>query len=499
MSQNTWFFPVVCLLSGFITAMSMPGYDLWFLAWVGFIPLILAIKNTHSLKMSILCSFAFGLSYNLLTLIWLAHLHPLKWLGFTFIQSLALTGLIWTVVSAYASIYLCLFGISIYFAAKSNFSILVKSLIIALGWSLIVNKLMSVGEFGFPWSMIEYSQYKNLDLIQFAQYIGGIGVGFFIVFINSLFAFIILEFNEKMVGYKGILVKIASVLTFICLVHYVGSLMLNAKPSKTVMATVIQTNLTVEKEKQSLTSFDGNKKFFLKQIKKAPSGIIVAPETAIMDFIRLNEPEFCRELKNIAKTQNKTLVIGMLDVDYNNEHKLGPTNSAMIFDRSIINNHNDVYNKLYLVPFGEYVPLYGFLPDFLKKLASTAAKADFTRGKQVKVISTAYGKIAPSICYDIIFPALTTSQMQNNADILVNLSNLSWFHNSIIKEQFIAFSVFRAAESRKPMVVSVNTGNSVIIDFNGKILKMLKNNFTGLASTTIGYTNEKSIFSKTFF
>ncbi|OGI22026.1 MAG: apolipoprotein N-acyltransferase [Candidatus Melainabacteria bacterium RIFOXYA12_FULL_32_12] len=491
---------LISFISGLFLAFSMPGFNFSILAWIGLVPLIILINNSKSLRKSLLYSLTFGLGFNLLSLSWFTGLHPLEWLGFSNNNSFILTRSIWIYLSLYSSYFLAIFGLATYVATHLKINTVGKSLLIALSWSIIINKLMALGEFAFPWSMIEYSQYLNLSLLQFAQYIGGIGIGFFIIFINSLLAFIIYELINKNIELKPALVKITTITASVVIIHIIGFIILSipVKPDKIITATVIQGNITVEEEKKDALSINTAKAYFLKEIKKAPSGLVVIPETAFFEVLRLNDINFYSELETIAKNQNKTIILGTVDVTFENK-KLIPTNSAIVLDKTLQTNENSIYDKQRLVPFGEYTPFSNILPDYLKRFTSTAGKTDFYKGNTIKVINTSFGNVAPNICYEMIFPDLIKSQIKNNANILVGLSNLSWFRNSIIKEQFVAFSTMRAAEARKPLIFSANTGHSVIINPNGKILRKLPKNSYSSAAISIGYNNEKSFFSKTIF
>ena len=484
-------------ISGLFCALSMPGLNIGIIAWISFIPLILIIANTESFKKALLYPLAFGLGFNLISLNWFLGLHPLNWLDFSEGTSFFLTRAIWLYVSTYASYYFAIFGLSAYFILKLKQGIVIKSLLISILWSLIMNKLMASGEFAFPWAMIQYSQYKNLALLQLAQYIGGIGIGFIIIFTNTLIAFIVYQYLNKNIELKPAYTRITSIIIVLIMIHLSGIYILKykSKPDKFMDVAVIQGNISVEKEKQDLLSIDGTKTYYINQIKKAPSGLIVVPETAIYELMRYRDINLYNELAGIARDQNKTLIIGTVDMTIN-KGKLAPTNSAIIFDKQ--NLINNVYHKQKLVPFGEYTPFAEYIPEWLMRFTSTAVKGDYVSGKTTLVSTTSIGKVAPSICYEIVFPEIARMQVQNNAEVLVDLSNLSWFHDSIIKDQFVAFSVMRAAESRRPFVLSVNTGRSAIISFTGKILKELDKNSSGIISTKVGYRNEKSLFSRSF-
>jgi apolipoprotein N-acyltransferase len=482
---------------GLFWALSMPGFNLGWLAWIGFIPLLLIINRSKSFQESMLYASGFGLGFNLLNLNWFLGLHPLTWMGLSTINSFLLTRWIWLYVGFFTSYYFVIIGVLTYSILKIKGNMFLKSFLIALCWALVMNKLTSIGEFAFPWSMIEYSQYLNLPLLQFAQYIGGIGIGFIIIFTNSLLTFIICGFLDREIELKPACLRVLAVVTAVIFLHIGGLVLLHnqSKPDKNISATIIQGNVSVEKEKTDLLSLYDVKDYYIKQIKKAPSGLIVIPEAAIYDLLRFSDKEFYNKLVQIAQKQNKTVIVGTVDTIYNKSGELAPTNAAIVLDK--IHQKNNIYNKQHLVPFGEYTP--EFLKIWVRRIAPTATSTDYYPGNKTMVIPTSLGNVAPNICYEILFPETIKKQVQDKADVIVDLSNLSWFRDSSIKDQFVAFGALRAAESRRPLILSVNTGRSVIIGFNGKILKEAKKNSDGIINEKIEFCSEKSFFSKSIF
>ena len=124
------------------------------------------------------------------------------------------------------------------------------------------------------------------------------------------------------------------------------------------------------------------------------------------------------------------------------------------------------YDKAHLVPFGEYVPLRRWLP-FVGKLV--AQVGDFEAGPPGQVVKWKDHRIAPLICYEAIFPALTRAAVRNGADLLVNLTNDAWYGRTSAPYQHLSLCVFRAVESRRSFVRAANTGISGFIDPTGRI------------------------------
>ena len=153
----------------------------------------------------------------------------------------------------------------------------------------------------------------------------------------------------------------------------------------------------------------------------------------------------------------------------------------------IVNNKLDIiyqYNKIKLVPFGEFLPFENFLSKIgLKKI--TEGYGSFSRGFNNDLFTLGSFKILPLICYEIIFPKL--SQYPKN--LIINISEDAWFGNTIGPDQHFAKAVFRAIENNVYLVRSANKGFSAFIDNKGIVKKVLKPNERGAIEFNIPIIN----------
>jgi apolipoprotein N-acyltransferase len=125
------------------------------------------------------------------------------------------------------------------------------------------------------------------------------------------------------------------------------------------------------------------------------------------------------------------------------------------------------YDKVHLVPYGEYVPFKRFFP-FLGKIVE--AVGDFERGKEGQVLSLDGQRLGVLICFEVIFPALSRAMVQNGAQLLVNITNDAWFGTSSAPYQHLSMAVFRAVETRRALARAANTGITAFIDPVGRVL-----------------------------
>jgi len=169
---------------------------------------------------------------------------------------------------------------------------------------------------------------------------------------------------------------------------------------------------------------------------------------------------------DLARALDATLIVGSVDYSgsggalraYNSAFAVGPDGSLLV-----------AYDKIHLVPFGEYVPLHRLLY-FVDRMAQGTI-ADFASGTHTAPLPTASGRAATFICYEAIFPEVVRRVAGKDAALLVNITNDAWFGTTAAPLQHLAMATVRAAENRRFMVRAANTGISAIIDPYGRILE----------------------------
>jgi len=129
----------------------------------------------------------------------------------------------------------------------------------------------------------------------------------------------------------------------------------------------------------------------------------------------------------------------------------------------------DRYDKLHLVPFGEYIPLRKFF-GFLETIVPIG---DFSRGNGYTVFSMPPYKFSVLICFEDLFPGLSREFVKKGADFLINITNDAWFKKTSSPYQHLSASVFRAVENRVFLIRSANTGVSGFIAPTGKIISLV--------------------------
>ena len=128
------------------------------------------------------------------------------------------------------------------------------------------------------------------------------------------------------------------------------------------------------------------------------------------------------------------------------------------------------YKKMYLLAFGEYLPFAEYLPQFLRSELEKIVSS-FGRGKEPMVHSTGLGKLGFQICYEGLFPEISRDLSQRGAQVIVNLTNDSWYGPTFETDQHAWMTLARAVEVQRPLIRSTNTGYTSVISADGKILQ----------------------------
>jgi len=457
----------LCLLSAALLIFSFPKFNLEFLAWAGFVPLFFAIRNKSKGK-AFLLSYLTGIIFWLGTIYWLMHV--------TF------PGMI--VLVLYLALYFGIFGLIIS---------AVSLLFIPSIWVLL-EYIRSYLFTGFPWALLGYSQYLNLPAIQFADIAGVWGVSFLVMMINVTIYLVTSRKSEARSQKLPILRQsVSSIILLICVLGY-GYYKLYPRPAtrdlRRIRICVIQGNIPQE------FKWDPEAKDYIlekylnitRNVKKDKPDLIIWPEAALPVVLE-EEPIFIEQVKKLAKEIKISILLGAVTVqDYLYP---APARGDDVYYNSalLISSEGEIltkYDKLHLVPFGEYIPFR----KTLKFLETIVPIGDFTAGREYTVFQTqASKKFSVLICFEDLFPELSREFIKEGADFLVNITNDAWFKKTSSPYQHLQASVLRAVENRTYLIRAANTGVSGFIAPTGEILSLVQDK-TGRNIFVDGYATE---------
>jgi len=318
---------------------------------------------------------------------------------------------------------------------------------------------------GFPWGLLGTTQVDNIPLARIASVTGVYGLSFEIMLVNAALAAAFLVQREKR---KRLL--LATVVA--ALILQAGSLV----PAPTLPtdhnAVLVQANVPI------LEGSDWTKQYFNDTLRDltavsldshaAPShpDLIVWPENPAPFYT--SDPLFRDAVSNVARQSKAWVLAGSIGIRNASATRNQPTeiyNSA-----ALVSPNGDWvsrYDKIHLVPFGEYVPfkqIFSFAGGLTKEVG------DFSRGTSRQPLDAGGSRLGTFICYESIFPDDIRQFANNGAQVLVNISNDGWYGDSGAYAQHLKQSRMRAVENNRWLLLDTNTGRTAVIDPNGRIV-----------------------------
>ncbi|VAX30697.1 Apolipoprotein N-acyltransferase / Copper homeostasis protein CutE [hydrothermal vent metagenome] len=468
------YFPAV--LSGTALVFAFPTFNISMLAWICIVPFLISLYRMDGYT-AFRAGLFFGLPYFFGTQSWIYY-SVNHYGGISLLPSL----LIVLLLSLYESLYTALFGFL--FAKAVKRTDLPLTIIAAPLWGsleYIRGYLFS----GFPWSLLGYTQYKSLPIIQISDITGVYGVSFLIILVNaSLADLYLLKVRQKekplfpkwkTLASSAVTVMVIAATLFYG-IHKLSSVGTETGDTRNVRISIIQGSIEQDRKwnpAYQRNVFNTYKRLTTEALKEGPD-MVVWPETALPFYFGMDNDR-TEELTEFVKKSGVPLLTGTVmvktrpvnkdpDVNSNNGYTL--SNSAVLIDRA--GNPTYFYDKIHLVPFGEYVPLKNTL-FFLDKLVEGIG--DYTPGKNYAKGNLSWGKFGTIICYEAIFPGLVRKFFRHGGNLIVNITNDAWFGRTNGPYQHFSMSIFRAVENRKPLVRAANTGISGFIDAKGRVLR----------------------------
>ena len=455
-----WLFPII---TGAMLALALPPFDVGELGWIALIPLLLAIEGCNW-REAFRRGYVAGLVFFGMTTWWVVHV--------------TLPGMVALV--AFLALY---FGAgAMWFGwgaspregmrltTDSAFGNLAGAAIGTAGWVVLewVRGHFPLG--GFGWNGLGVTQHRVLALIQFASVTGEYGVSALVCFVNFAFYFTLCRFMRQIrkdAPRWRLSWEFYAAMALIALAfgHGVREIFpKEPKSSRPVRLALVQGNIP-----QTLKFEPTQKPMILERYRTltetatlAQVDMIIWPETATPEPLRY-DPESFALVTNLAVRANAPLLTGTIDAT--------PFSSpAEWFNGAILirpdGSLGEIYHKLHLVPFGEYVPLRKIFP-LMKHL--TPITDSFERGREFAVFHIDELRFGVVICFEDTVPEVYRVFVQRGADFMVNLTNDAWFKDSPAAEMHLANAVFRAVENRRPLVRATNNGVTCVVNEHGGV------------------------------
>jgi apolipoprotein N-acyltransferase len=434
--------------------LSFPNFEFYLLAWIALVPLLVVIAKRPSPLRAFLLGWTTGSVFFYATCYWLTY---------SMIHYGALPTALAYLLLAPGALVIGVF--------PGLFALLVAFTIRKWGhWTLLLAPIfwatfewIRLGVTGPLWNALGYSQAYHPNLIQAATWGGVYAVSFLIVAINAAIALLIINYTQRAI-------MAGSLTTLFVGILIVFSPMRESdlhQPDPLPLGVVaLQPNVPMTLAK----SDDEMKELLVRHISLSKQGLqhaltnapslVVWPESP-MNFTYASNTEFQALVETFTRVNHTSLLFNSLEP----APEGGAYNSALLINEEgrLISQ----YDKIRLMPFGEYVPLPQWLPG---ASLITAMVGDFTPGTKYTLMPVGGRRVGVFICIESAYPWIARTMVHNGADGLINISNDGYLGPTAVMRQHLANVVFRAVENSTPILRVTNTGLSAQISYNGTIL-----------------------------
>ncbi|MGB9721321.1 MAG: apolipoprotein N-acyltransferase [bacterium] len=434
---------LLILSSAILLSLSFHPLGLHFLAWFGLIP-VLFVASKAKLSKTFLIGIFLGFLFSLLSLFWIVFLQIE-----TNIKILMLFGMV--LMFLYIGLYFAIGFLLARFLGLWFLPFVVAGL----------EYLKGLGELGFPWLSLGYSQARYPLIIQQASIYGVYGISFWLVLINVSLFYAIRSRSFKYFV-MSIVFFLAPILYGYFRIHNIP------QPAEHIMVGIVQPNIDPNlKFSAAMRDETFQRLLRLSEMcqEKSPHeklDLIVWPETATPIFIRT--PGFYQNaVFELANRLDVPIFTGTPLYD-RSKHEI--YNGAVLIEPQ--KGITQEYKKLHLVPFGEHIPFDKYVPLFRK---IDFGEGDYSPGNEYTVFSTENIRFSCLICFESIFPEISREFVKRGARLLTNITNDGWFGKISGPQQHNDMAILRTVETGVPLVRSANTGISMMVDQCGRILE----------------------------
>ncbi|NOZ07862.1 MAG: apolipoprotein N-acyltransferase [FCB group bacterium] len=439
---------------------------LGFLAWFALIPLLYRLNSLTSLKAAIGPAYLWGCTYTLTTIFWLAFnigTSPV-------VGVLSMLGSV-----AFLGLNAVLVVVLWHLTGR-------KLWVFPLVW-VSVEYIRTFGTLGFPWISLANTQIPYLILIQNAEITGIYGISFWLVLLNIL-GFSALTSRQWKYGLY--------ITALFGLPWLSGYLLLpdNTVPEGPgVSVAVVQPNIKLS-DKWEKGATRKIVKGLLAQSQSAiedNTDLIIWPETAVPSYLLKTDRRSLRDIRQALTNSTSQLLTGISHYE-REDNILFTYNAVTLLSKTGVIG---LYKKIALVPMAEYIPLSGIFPK-LKKL--NFGQANFESGEEFTTFPLNSFRFSSVVCFETTFPALIRKFVNAGAQFIIAVVNDGWYEHPPEPQQHAAQFVYRAIETRRPMIRCANTGISMVIDRTGNITDKLELNRKAVIRTEIFPASESTFY-----
>ncbi|MEB3341179.1 apolipoprotein N-acyltransferase [Okeania sp.] len=504
----------ITFISGILMGITTAPIGAWFFGWIALAPLWILVIQQEKLLNKFLLGLIWGIGYHGFALFWITGVHPMTWLGVPWLVSLAIALFCWIFITLWGAILVAIWAVLFGWLIPVYFSEKISSLIrILLGVSLwcCLEKIWSSGNLW--WTSLAFTQSpNNLVILHLGQLSGPITITAAIVTVNALFgeAFIQGKPHKKpnnskqlnpfikpqllIINYSLLIIDYSFFFPIIALIffHIIGFSLyntpLNSEPEAALKIGIIQGNIPNEIKLNSqgwYRALEGYTQGY-KKLAEQKVDAVLTPETAL-PFLWTNQNN--RRFFSFYQAILEKGVVAWVGGYGKQDNNL--TNSLFTIDKT--GEIFSRYDKIKLVPLGEYIPFNEVIGKLIDRLSPL--DANLVPGKTNQIFDTPFGKAIVGICYDSAFSEVFQRQTLAGGEFILTAANNAHY-SSIMPAQHHAQDIMRAIENDRWAVRATNTGYSGIVDPHGRTIWLSSINNYEIYTTMIYRRNTQTLYVK---
>ena len=461
--MKSWLFKfLVCTGSGCLLFLACADFDIWPLAWFGFVPMLLAIREVRPGR-AFFWGWLMGTVANVGGFYWInnllirfGHMH---WApsGALFLLMMAYQGLHW--------------GVFAYLVCRLRRS--APGLPMTLLAPVVMTTMELLMPFIFPW-YLAITQAWVVPVIQVADLAGPLGVTFLLMLGNGMIYDLIesrlwqKSWNWKPSAYG------ATILVAALIYGGIRMAQIDARwqEAPKVKAGVVQANIGIIEKGRAGLAAEHLKLHHVVSRKLVQQGaeLLIWPESSYpYMFYRHMESDWPQGHPwRVMRDLKVPLIFGVLTRGQDPAEKY-PYNTAFMMEPD--GRITGRFDKNFLLVFGEYIPFYDKIPRFKEWFP---AASHFAHGTDVTTFPYKGYRLGPMICYEDIIPSFGRRLAELSPHLLVNITNDAWFGRTSEPYEHLALAVYRAVELRVGLIRSVNTGVSAFVDATGRLYEQTR-------------------------
>ena len=440
--------------STLLLILSFPNFEFYLLAWIALVPLLVVIAQRPSPLHAFILGWATGSVFFYVTCYWLTY-SMIHYGGLPAVLAylLLIPGAL--VVGSFHGLFASLVALVVQKWGR------MAVLLAPLFWTAF--EWVRLGVTGQLWNALGYSQAYHPSVIQPATWGGVYAVSFLIVAINSVITLLMISRTKVSVTAA---VLTAAAVGFLILNSFLDSAADYSPHGLAVNVVAVQPNVPMNPVKSpDETKALIERHVALSQQALASLGnangprLVIWPESP-MNFTYASDKSFQELVANFARQNHTPVLFNSLEPAPND----GAYNSALLVNEQ--GHLISQYDKIRLMPFGEYVPLPQWLPG---ASLITGIVGEFTPGSNYTLMPFGDRKAGVFICIESAYPWIARRLTHDGAGVLINISNDGYLGPTAVMRQHLANAVFRAVENGRPVLRVTNTGLSALITEGGHI------------------------------